>query len=138
MAAFHRTSVVETNPFRLPKAANDLNGRASARDKIAESVAKAREWAESELSKDVQSATKGEDRNAVRASLAKIASAFAGEPEAKDAENGTKAITKLGVIETLAAEQQAAAKDKAAKDFAGTRWAALFGGAAAEKPTDGK
>jgi hypothetical protein len=111
------------------KAAAALKGRAPARDAIAEHLTKAREWAESELAKALEAIRTGGDRAAVRAQFKKVAGAFAGEPEQKDADNGAKALDKLTAIESMAAEQQDTAREKAAKDFAGSRWAAVF-----EKP----
>lgn len=105
------------------KAASDMRGRSPVREKIAAEVAKARAWAAGELEK---AAAAGADRAAARIALKKLSAAFSGEPEQKDAEQGVKALEKLTTIEGLAAELQAAAREKAAKDFAGTRWAALF------------
>lgn len=117
------------------KSAGDIKGRSPVRDKIAESVTKARTWAETTLVEAQKTVQTGGDRTVCRVALKKVSVAFAGEPEAKDADAGLKAIDKLGVIEGMAAEQQAAAREKAAKEFASTRWAELFGTA---KPADGK
>ena len=108
------------------KAAAALKGRATARDAIAEHVTKAREWAEAELAKALEAIRTGGDRAAVRAQFKKLAGAFAGEPEQKDADSGAKALDKLTTIESMAADQQDAAREKAAKEFAGSRWAAVF------------
>jgi hypothetical protein len=112
--------------FAASKAAAALKGRSPAREKIAAEVAKARAAAESDLAKALESVSGGGDRAAARVALKKIATAFPGEPEQKDADLGVKALEKLTTIETLAAEQQTAAREKASKDFAGTRWAGLF------------
>jgi len=119
------------------KSASGVKGRSPVREQIAADVAKAHAWAETELAKALDSAKTATDRNPIRATLTKLAATFAGENEAKDAESGAKALNKLSAIEGLPAEQQPAAKEKAAKDFAGTRWAALFE-KPAEKPADGK
>lgn len=111
------------------KSAGDIKGRSPVRDKIAELVTKARTWAETTIVEAQKTVQTGGDRAACLVALKKVAAAFAGEGEAKDAELGLKAIDKLGVIEGMAAEQQAAAREKAAKDFASTRWAELFGAA---------
>jgi hypothetical protein len=108
------------------RTAAGLKGRSDVRAKIAESVAKARAWAEEQLAAAVKAAPAAAERPAQRGALQKLAVAFKDEPEAKDAEQGVKALERLGVIESLPAENQAAAREKAAKDFAGTRWAALF------------
>jgi hypothetical protein len=113
----------------VSKAAAALKGRAPARDAIAGHVTKAREWAEAELAKALESIRTGGDRAAVRAQFKKVAGAFAGEPEQKDADNGAKALDKLTTIESMAADQHDTAREKTAKEFAGTRWAAAF-----EKP----
>jgi hypothetical protein len=103
-----------------------LFGRHAARAKIASALAKAREYAEGELAKALDSVTKGGDRTAVRADLKKLASAFAGEPEGKEADAGTRAIDRLAAIDGVAPESQAGAKEKAAREFAGTRWMNWF------------
>ena len=103
-----------------------LFGRHEARSKIASALAKAREYAESELAKALDSVQKGGDRAAVRADLKKLASAFANEPEAKEADAGAKAVDRLATIDGVAPENQAAAREKAARDFAGTRWVNWF------------
>src|SRR5262245_34191 len=121
----------------VSKSAAALKGRAAARDALAEHVTKAREWAEAELAKALESVRTGGDRAAVRAQLKKVTAAFAGEPEQKDADNGAKALDKLTTIESMAAEQQDAAREKAAKDFAGARWSAVFEKPAA-KPAEPK
>jgi hypothetical protein len=108
------------------KAAAALKGRAPARDAIAGCVTKAREWAESELAKALEAVRTGGDRAAVRAQFKKVAGAFAGEPEQKDADNGAKALDRLTTIESMAAGDQDAAREKAAKDFAASRWTAIF------------
>ncbi len=123
------------------KASGAVSGRSPLRAKIAAAVAKAREWADSEMTKQVDAVKTGGDRAAVRAALTKVASAFAGEPEAKDADNGAKAVAKLAVIEGLPPEQQDAAREKATKDFAASRWVAMFDKSVpkpADKPADGK
>jgi hypothetical protein len=109
------------------KAAGELIGRSPVRDAIVASVAKAREWAADELKKALDAVKAGGDRAAVKSSLRKLSAQFAGEPEAKDADAGVKAVDALIAVEALPEEQQAAAIAKAAKDFAGTPWAELFG-----------
>jgi hypothetical protein len=116
------------------KSAAGLKGRAPAREALGEVVTKAREWAETELAKALESVRTGGDRAAVRARLKKVSAAFAGEPEQKDADQGAKALDKLTTIEGMAADQQDAAREKAAKEFAGSRWTALFEKPAAEPP----
>jgi hypothetical protein len=127
--------------FAAAKSANDLKGRSPARDKIAESITKARAWADAEMTKQVDAVKTGGDRTAIRAALTKISSAFSGEPEAKDADAGAKALAKLGVIEALAPEQQDSAREKASKEFASSRWVAIFDKSIpkpAEKPPEAK
>lgn len=119
--------------FAATKAAADLKGRSPAREKLAELVAKARAWADGEMTKQLDAVKGGGDRSAARAELKKVSTAFAGEPEAKESDAGMKAIDKLTTIEGLAADLQVAAREKAKKDFAGTRWTALF-----EKAADAK
>lgn len=108
------------------KGAGDLNGRSPVRERIAAAVAKAREWADGEMTKALDGVKAGGDRNALRAALRKVVSAFPGEPEAKEAEAGVKAIERLTVLDGVAADALVKAREKATKDFAGTRWVALF------------
>ena len=103
-----------------------LFGRHAARAKIAAALVKAREYAEGELAKALDSVQKGGDRAAVRADLKKLASAFANEPEGKEADAGAKAVDRLTTIDGVAPENQAAAREKAAREFAGTRWVNCF------------
>lgn len=117
------------------KSAAELKGKCPARDRIAAAVAKGRAWAEDEISKALSSAVGAADRTAQRVALKRVSAAFAGEPEAKDADTGVKALERVGVIESLPDDKQGAAKEKAAKDFAGTRWVGLFDGSAA-KPAE--
>jgi hypothetical protein len=107
------------------RTAANMKGRSPLRDKLAEVVTKGRAWADAEMKTAAETAVAG-DRTAVRVALKKVASAFAGEPEAKDADAGLKAVDRLGVIEGLPADQQPAAREKAKKDFVGSRWASLF------------
>ena len=111
------------------KDAEKVKGRSPARDKIAASVTAAHAYAEGELAAALTAATTGNDAAAARTALKKLAPVFAGEPEGKEAEAGVKAIDRLAVIAGVPADKQEAAREKATKDFAGTRWVALF-----EKP----
>jgi hypothetical protein len=108
------------------KSSAELKGRSPAREKLAGLVGKAREWAEGEMVKALESVKTGGERGAIRTQLKKVSAALAGENEAKDADQGLKALDKLTTIESMAAEQQDAAREKGAKDFAGSRWAAVF------------
>ena len=108
------------------KSSSDLKGRSPAREKLADLVKKAHEWGEGELGKALESVKTGGERGAIRAQLKKVSASLPGEPEQKDADQGLKAIDKLTTIESMAAEQQDAAREKGAKDFAGSRWAAVF------------
>lgn len=108
------------------KASADMKGRSPSREKLADLVKKAREWAEGEMGKALESVKAGGERGAIRAQLKKVSAAFAGEPEQKDADQGSKALDKLTTIESMPAEQQDAAREKGAKDFADSRWAAVF------------
>lgn len=119
--------------FQAAKSAGEITGRAPSRDRIAAAVAKAREFGESELAKALESLTTGGDRAAARTSLRKLASSFSGEPEGREADAGARAVERLGVLEGVPADKLPAAREKALKDFAGTRWTALFSGEPAEK-----
>lgn len=108
------------------KTASDLAGRSPLRDRIAAALTKARAWAETEMSAALASLAKAGDRTAARRSLIVVGKAFAGEAEAKEAEAGVKAADRLGVIEGMESDKQDAAREKAVRDFVGTRWTALF------------
>jgi hypothetical protein len=124
------TKAAEKNDWKAVMAASkssaELKGRSPAREKLKSLVVKAREWAEAEMGKALESVKAGGERGAIRAQLKKVSASFAGEPEQKDADQGVKALEKLTTIESMAAEQQDAAREKGAKDFAGSRWAAVF------------
>jgi hypothetical protein len=109
------------------RSASALAGRAPERERLTESVGKAREQAEGELQKAVAALKPADaDRAAVRASLKKLAGVFAGEPEAADCEKGLAAIERLTTVDALAEDARPDARAKAAKDFAETRWVVLF------------
>src|SRR5882724_3406270 len=54
------------------KSAGDLKGRSPARDTIAALVAKARAWADGEMTKSLDAVKAGGDRSAFRADLKKV------------------------------------------------------------------
>ena len=112
--------------FTSAREAKALTGRHPAREKIAAAFAKARAWADGEMKSVRDSVQSGGDRAAARAALKKVSAAAAGEPEAKEADAGVTALEKLSVIDGVDAANQAAARAKAAKDFAGTRWTGWF------------
>ena len=118
------------------KQASALRGRSPIREQIDVALGQARAWAATEMTGILDVVRSGGDRSAARAALKKVSGAFVGEPEAREADAGMKAIDKYGVILAIAPDKQAAAREKAAKDFAGTRWTALFAAPAAAPEAD--
>jgi len=110
--------------------AAELSGRHESRTAIGAAEAEARGVAEKALVDALEALTQGGDRNPVRKALFQLAKDFRGQPEAADAERGVKASERLARLAGISAEHRDAVRAKAAKEFAGSRWAALFGGEA--------
>jgi len=98
-------------------------GRCHERKALAAHVKAAREWAAGRLDGAVKAAQAG-DLVAANEATADVKKQFAGEPEALDADTGTKALRKLSLIP--AGDAGARSREKAAQEFADTRWAAVF------------
>lgn len=110
------------------KDAAKSSGRCPERTTVKEAVAKAREWANTQLTSAVVDASSGGDLAPIRKNLAEVRRHFTGEPEAADAEIGAKAITRLHQIREAEANPNPARdlRDKAAVMFKDSRWAAIF------------
>jgi hypothetical protein len=108
--------------------AGKSTGRCPERDRIKAADRQAREWAAAQFAAAVEEAGSGGDLAPARKRLAEIKRHFAGEPEAAEAELGSKAVQRLTQIrdaETLPNPARDL-RDKAAAMFQGTRWAAIF------------
>ncbi len=112
--------------FKAESAAAKLIGRHASRNTVSAAAAKARGVAESGLSKAYDALAGGETRDEARKTLYQLSKAFRGQPEGDEAAAGIKASDRLGRLAEIAEEHRAAARAKAATEFAGTRWAKLF------------
>jgi hypothetical protein len=85
------------------------------------------QWSEDRLS---TAAARARDRKRDEASrlLVEVSIECAGCPPGVDAERGKTALFRLQVLDAVPAERRAGAREEAAKEFSGTRWATLFQG----------
>jgi hypothetical protein len=114
--------------------AGKTTGRCPERKAIAEIMAKAQAWAAGKLDDAVKAAQAGSDLAPANEALAEVRKCFLGEPEATDAETGMKALRRLSTILEAEAKGMASpsSREKAAKEYEDTRWAAMFAPKAAE------
>ncbi|MFI5402884.1 MAG: hypothetical protein ACHQ1G_08110 [Planctomycetota bacterium] len=98
-------------------------GRCPERKALAAILKQAREWAKGRLDGAASAAQAG-DMAAANEAIAEVRKQFAGEPEAADADLGTKAVRRLALIP--AGDAGARNREKAAQEFQDTRWAAIF------------
>lgn len=103
--------------------AGKTTGRCSERKALAALRAKAKAWASARLD-EAAKAARGGDSAAAQAAIAEVRLQYAGEPEAAEADAGAKAVRKLSLLP--AGEAGARAREKAAEEFRGTRWEAIF------------
>lgn len=110
-------------------------GRCPERKTLAGLRKSAGAWAAGRFDEAVAAARAGDAAKA-QAAIADVRKHFAGEPEADDADTGTKALRRLSLIP--AGDAGAPNRAKAAKEYEGTRWAAIFSEARAEAPAEPK
>ena len=112
--------------------ADKSHGRCPERTAIKAAEQKAREWLAAQYDAVFQAAATGADLAPARQRLADVKRHFAGEPEALDADTGTKALQRLKYVREIEANPNPARdlRERSAAMFPGTRWTALF-----EKPT---
>jgi hypothetical protein len=110
----------------VSRSAGALRGRSPSRERIAAARTRAHAWAEGESARVLASLQKDGDRAAAKTSLEALASVFAGEPEAQDAEAGRRALARLTAIDGFADPDRAPARAAASREFSGTRWGVLF------------
>ncbi len=120
--------------------ANKSSGRCPERTAIQAAEQKARAWAAAQFAAIEQDAVGGADLAPSRKRLAAVKLQFVGEPEAADAENGSKAILRLTQIRDVETLPNPAKniREKAAETWKGTRWAAIFAKPAAAPGKGGK
>jgi hypothetical protein len=108
--------------------ARRTTGRCAERKAIADAEQQARAWAEAQLAGVAQQAAAGGDLAPLRKQLAAVKQQFAGEPEAADADTGTKALQRLQVVREVEAAPNPARdlRERSAAPFRGTRWEAIF------------
>lgn len=119
--------------------AGKSTGRCPERNTVDAAEKKARDWVAAQFDAVIQDAVAGNDLAPSQKRLADIRRHFAGEPEAIDADAGSKALRRLAQIRAAEARPNPAAdlRDKAAVMFKDTRWSAAFGKPAATTPKDG-
>jgi hypothetical protein len=106
-------------------------GRCAERKTLAALRKNASAWASGRLDEAVASARSGDVAKAQLA-IADVRKQLAGEPEAADADMGTKALKRLAAIP--AGDAGARNREKAAEEHRETRWAAIFEPAPAAEP----
>jgi hypothetical protein len=108
--------------------ARKTTGRCAERKAIGDAEQQARAWAEAQLAGAAKDAAGGGDLAPLRKQLASVKQQFVGEPEAADAETGTKALQRLQVVREVEAAPNPARdlRERSAAPFQGTRWAAIF------------
>jgi hypothetical protein len=106
-------------------------GRCPERARLGDLLKKARAWAEGRLASVVADVRKGGDLPAARGVLNEVKKQMAAEPEAADADTGLKALQRLSNIRSVEEGGKGVSpeglREKAAREYAGTRWAAAFG-----------
>lgn len=116
--------------LRAAREARGIEGLCPERKGIAEADGKARAWAEERLAGAVRIAQEGGDLAPARKGLLELKKPFAGEPEAAEAEAGLKALLRLSNILTVEAGGTSVSpkglREKAAAEYAGSRWSAAF------------
>ena len=108
--------------------AKETTGRCESRETLEGFVKKAREWSAAQFDAAVKGAQSGGDLAEPRRILGDVKKQFSGEPEAAEAEAGLKALTKLSNLQAAEAapNAQAGLREKVKKEFAASRWAAIF------------
>jgi hypothetical protein len=111
----------------VAKDAAKTTGRCPERTAIVETMKKAQAWAAGRIDEAVKAAQAGNVAPANDA-LAEVRKCFLGEPEGADAETGIKALKRLSTILEAEAKGMASpsSREKAKKEFAETRWTAIF------------
>ncbi len=124
--------------LRATNAAQKTTGRCPERKALAGLLAKARSSAARRFDTAISLARSGGDLKQARTLLSTVKKQFGGEPEAKQASTGIKALAKLArIVEAEAGESPpAGARKKAAGKYKGTRWATIFDKSAAAAKAD--
>lgn len=120
--------------MRTAKDAAKTTGRCPERTQLGEIVGKAKAWATGEFDAAIRLAQSGGSLEDARAKLMEVRKQFGGEPEADDADKGLKALQRLASIAKTEAGggDGTASREKAFREFEGTRWTAIFEAAPAE------
>lgn len=115
--------------LKASKAAAKTTGRCPERKVIAELMKQGRAWAAKQLDAVVRMAKSGGDLAEARKMLIGVKKNFLGEPEAKDANTGLKAVKRLAkIVEAEAGDSPptAGTREKAARPYKDTRWESIF------------
>ncbi len=134
------TKAVEKGDWKSVLAAHregaDVTGRCPERQQIDVLGGKARAWAAGRFAAAIRTAQEGGDLAEARKALNEVKKQFAGEPEAAEVEPGLKALQRLSSILTVESGTTSVSpkglREKAAGDYRGSRWAAVFEKKAAE------
>lgn len=100
-----------------------LKGRCPERSTLAATTKKARDWATARFDEAVKAARAG-DITTAQQTVGDVRKQFAGEPEAEEADLGTKALRRLSLIP--AGDAGARSREKATEEYKDTRWSTIF------------
>ncbi len=103
-----------------------LKGRCPQREELVAAVEEARDWAASRFDWVEDTVASAQDLKPLRTALKSVQKQFKGEPEAKTAKLGLKAVDAFARIASQDGEKAGKAREKAAATFKDTRWATLF------------
>lgn len=111
------------------RAADACFGRCPERDALRAAEQRVRDWLAAQYDAVTKAAVAGDDLAAARRTLSDVKRAFAGQPEADEAQRGLEALSRLNRVRAAEATGNAKQdlRERAAAEFAGTRWTALFG-----------
>ena len=114
---------------RAHQTAAKLTGRCAERTELNALMTRARAWAEAQLNSAAKLGATGTDLPTAEKLIKSIKSAFANEPESKDAAKGLKAFKALTKIQKAeAGTRDEPAREKAAARYEGSRWTIIFTG----------
>jgi hypothetical protein len=126
--------------MKSAQAADKTTGRCPERTQIQTLVDSARAWAAAQFTSAIKHARTKDGVAASRKALSAVKKQFSGQPEASVAHEGSKALKRLERIRKVEAKGSAVEdlREKAARDFKGTIWEALFNEKAVVPDADGE
>ncbi|MEM8883134.1 MAG: hypothetical protein AAGD14_03605 [Planctomycetota bacterium] len=116
-------TVVKSN-----QSAAKLRGLCPERTELRNLLRDARKWADTQFREVIRMGQTGGDLKAAAKKLSTVKRTFSGEPEAKDADVGIKALKKLEAVVKAegGGERDEERRERTKEPFAKTRWASLF------------